>query len=376
MKLVVFFTRGMSLSLWDSEGLLNRELALYHALARLGVSTTFVTYGGPEDLALAERPNSPLRGMGICCNAGGLPPAQYALAVPELHAGALAACDLIMTNQTNGAEVALAAARRWGKPLVARCGYMWSEFCARRLGPQDPETARAFAVEAEVFPAAAGIVLTTPMMRDDLLGRHPQLAERVQVIPNYVPPALYEVEPRDDDGVADFIFVGRLAAQKNLPALLQAVRQVGCTLLCVGKGELEAPLRRDFADLEGRVRWRGVVPHDELAGIFAGARASVLPSLYEGHPKALIEAMAAGLAVIGADSPGIREVLRHEDTGLVCPTDAAGIADALARLMGDGALRARLAQNGRAFARAHYHLDAVSPAFHALFSSLAMRSAG
>ena len=59
----------------------------------------------------------------------------------------------------------------------------------------------------------------------------------------------------------------------------------------------------------------------------------VLPSFYEGHPKALLEAMSCGAPVLGADSPGIRELIRHGNTGYLCGTDLRSIRVALEELL-------------------------------------------
>jgi glycosyltransferase involved in cell wall biosynthesis len=69
--------------------------------------------------------------------------------------------------------------------------------------------------------------------------------------------------------------------------------------------------------------------------------------------------MACGLPVIGGDSPGIRELIRHGENGWLCGTDAASIRQAIRTLLGDEALRRRLGQAARAFAVEHFSLDRV-----------------
>jgi glycosyltransferase involved in cell wall biosynthesis len=108
-----------------------------------------------------------------------------------------------------------------------------------------------------------------------------------------------------------------------------------------------------------QVTWHRRVSHGDLATHYRNASVFVLPSLYEGHPKTLLEAMSCGCAVLAADSPGIREVIRHGETGWLCGVDAMSIRAALAHLMSDAGLRMRLGQNARAFAVANFALDKI-----------------
>jgi glycosyltransferase involved in cell wall biosynthesis len=81
----------------------------------------------------------------------------------------------------------------------------------------------------------------------------------------------------------------------------------------------------------------------------------LLPSIWEGCPRVLLEAHAAGLPSVGSDICGIREVIVANETGLVAKMrDAAGFADALATLAEDRLLRERMGQAARRRAEAHF----------------------
>jgi glycosyltransferase involved in cell wall biosynthesis len=85
----------------------------------------------------------------------------------------------------------------------------------------------------------------------------------------------------------------------------------------------------------------------------------ILPSHFEGHPKTLIEAMACGLPVIGADTPGINNLIRHGETGFLCGTEPEQIREAIVSVLGDAGLRQRLGRNARDEAMATFSLDAI-----------------
>ncbi|PID80135.1 hypothetical protein CSA17_05310 [bacterium DOLJORAL78_65_58] len=137
-----------------------------------------------------------------------------------------------------------------------------------------------------------------------------------------------------------FLFVGRLVPYKGLKVLLDAVALCGpeVRLKVVGEGPLERWLRRrvQAPDLQGRVRFLGALPDDELARQMSGATGLVLPSLDASETFGLVqlEAMAAGLPVVASDLPtGVPDVGQDGLTGtLVPPGDARALARALSDL--------------------------------------------
>ena len=103
------------------------------------------------------------------------------------------------------------------------------------------------------------------------------------------------------------------------------------------------------------------------AAALAAIDVLVLPSTAEGFGNALIEAMAAGVPVVGTDVPGIRNVIDHDRTGLLVPLhDAPALAAALARLRREPALGARLALAALGKVRETWTWDRVIPQYRAL----------
>lgn len=177
-------------------------------------------------------------------------------------------------------------------------------------------------------------------------------ADRLAHVPNPL------TIPHADGGVFAehpvVLAVGRLVPQKGYDVLLAAfacfaARHPDWLLWMVGDGPLRGTLKRqaDELGISARVRWVGAVadpfPYYRTAEIFA------LSSRYEGMPNALLEAMGCGLpAVVTNASPGPLEVVEHEKSGLVVPSDdAERMSAALGRLAEDRALRHRLGQAAR-----------------------------
>jgi len=366
--LVLFFTRGVSLRTWAMIGLLEREVALYLRLLNRGFRVDFVTYGGSSDLEYAEK----LPGIRILCNEEDRPWEEYEQRLLELHKDALQHCHVMKTNQSYGAELVLEAATAFAKGFVARCGYMWSQNAEREHGYDSDQAREARRVEHKVFSAADRVIVTTPAMRDDVIRRVPEAASRTAVVPNYVDTDLFRPldVPRERKSL---IFIGRIAPEKNLEALLTAVRSLDVELILIGEGKLRPHLQEKFGSLDGRVTWEGNIPNSRLPEYVNRAGLFILPSRYEGHPKSLLEAMACGVPVIGADSPGIREIIRHGETGYLCGTDAASMQAAISEVIFRPDLAAYMGANARRFIEDEYSLDKIVDLEAALLQEVGAR---
>ena len=108
-------------------------------------------------------------------------------------------------------------------------------------------------------------------------------------------------------------FVGRLASQKNLFALLEAVKDLAnIRLVLIGSGSQEKELKEKAETENINVEFLGNIPNYQLPAELNRAELFILPSLYEGHPKTILEAMACQLPVIGTNVEGTREVIAHK----------------------------------------------------------------
>jgi glycosyltransferase involved in cell wall biosynthesis len=118
------------------------------------------------------------------------------------------------------------------------------------------------------------------------------------------------------------------------------------------------------------VSFTGSIPNTALPEKLHQATIFILPSLYEGHPKALIEAMACGLAVIGTDVEGIRDVIQHGETGWLCQPDAESIRGAIHHLLNHPELCRQLGKRAREYILANYSLTQIADQEFALFQRI------
>ena len=110
---------------------------------------------------------------------------------------------------------------------------------------------------------------------------------------------------------------------------------------------------------EGIIEWWGW--QEDMPMLYRQAHIVCLPSYYrEGTPKSLIESAACGRPIVTTDRPGCREVVRHQQNGLLVPVrDSRALAEALKTLIGDAALRKRMGKKGRELAVAEFSLERV-----------------
>ena len=167
-----------------------------------------------------------------------------------------------------------------------------------------------------------------------------------------------------DGGPLRLLFAGRVSPEKGLDVLLRALVRVDgdWTLAVAGDGPGLPGARAEAGrlGLSAQVRWLGFVPREAMPGVYREADVLAQPSLYEGLPNAVLEAMASGLAVVTTDTPGASALVRP-DTGLTVPrADAGALAEALAALCADRALVRRLGATGRATALRDHDWGAVA----------------
>ncbi|MFO7540903.1 MAG: glycosyltransferase family 4 protein [Chloroflexota bacterium] len=152
------------------------------------------------------------------------------------------------------------------------------------------------------------------------------------------------------------LFVGRLAAEKGVAHLLEALTFLAdepAELHLVGSGEQAELLEQQVQRLvlADRVHFHGFVPHGpDLYRLFAQSDLFILPALQDQQPKVLMEAMSQSVPVIATQVGGIPSVITEGENGLlVPPAEPQAIATAVRRLLHDNDLRTHLVKNGLAY---------------------------
>lgn len=249
-----------------------------------------------------------------------------------------------------------------------------SRFCRRVRFIQSIQTTQPrprwhWMVQMLASHAAEKVIVPTESTARVAIDRAHVPQRKIVVIPNAIDPDSFQRSSVPTQSPRPFPvgFIGRLDAVKRVPMLVQQLHAMRQTfpatpvhLHIFGEGEQREQIEREIArlHLSRDVTMHGQVqrPQDALNQIGV----LVLPSLAEGFGLVLIEAMAAGVPVVATNVPGIRDVVRHDETGLlVDPNDATGLAFAVMRVIEDARLRRRLMDEGLREVRERFSWDRV-----------------
>jgi glycosyltransferase involved in cell wall biosynthesis len=181
---------------------------------------------------------------------------------------------------------------------------------------------------------------------------------RIYVIPNGIDLEEYKdvmIIPNRKKGTKEILFVGRLHPIKGVQYLLRAMKQVqekipDARLILVGDGEERERLVSLSIQLgiQKYVQFIGITPHNVVKTFMQQADVFVLPSLSEGFPNVILEAMACGLPIIASRVGGIPDIITNDTNGyLVEVKDTNDMANKILLLLSDDALRKKLSDTNR-----------------------------
>jgi len=201
-------------------------------------------------------------------------------------------------------------------------------------------------LEKTALHKADGIIAVSAAMRKDVQDLYPSAADKVEVVYNGIDTGVFR--PREGHGIRKrygidpqrpfALFVGRITQQKGLIHLINALPLMEKDVqlvLCTGTPDTKT-IGRQIQECIAAVRqqtendliWhRGTVPVDDLAALYSRAAVFVCPSIYEPFGIINLEAMACGTPVVAAAVGGIPEVVRHQETGILVPFEAAADAE-------------------------------------------------
>ena len=298
--LALFFTYGASLENWDKTGSLNREINIYRKLSKYFDKIFFVTYG-KNDFRYAQQLPSNIIILPKKINVNNF---LYSFLLLFLYRKEFAESTWIKTNQMIGS---------------------WSAVLAK------------------------------------LLFKKKYKQQNIHVIPNGIDTQIFK--PMSEKFFSEKIrlfFVGRLHPEKNIENLLEAINNLkNITIKIIGQGPLEKNILKFKKKYDLDLELISSIPNNELPRIYAMADIYIQPSLYEGNPKTILEAMSCGLPVIATSVDGIKNIIKHKENGYLCETGIKSIESAIMEVIANKNLKENMAINARKFVEENYNLDII-----------------
>ena len=357
-NVTLFFTGGVSLKTWAEIGNLDRELEIYKRLSKKLKEVSMVTYGGKGDRVYAKD----LGEINLLSTTWHNNPKLTILHLLLKYLPQIYKSDILKTNQIPGSEIPIWIKKHFGKKLIVRCGYLHSYFIKNQS--KDQKTINeAIQLEKKAFSCTDMGVVTSSWQRDIVIKQYNIEPAKIKVIPNYVVTDVFKTHSEIQKKY-DLIFVGRSGNQKNINNLLKAIQYLktknkNISLIMIGGCCDNNEIRKIVNQYRLNVIYKGNIPNFELPYVLNQANVFILPSYYEGHSKALLEAMSCELPCVGSDVVGIKEDIQHMETGYLCKTDYKSIANAIETVLSDDLLQKKLGENAREYILKKYSIDKI-----------------
>jgi glycosyltransferase involved in cell wall biosynthesis len=212
--------------------------------------------------------------------------------------------------------------------------------------------------------------------RDTLVQRGIPASRITRIYPAADP--IFGQTVRDYSRANTFLFAGTWLARKGIHDVAAAFSRVslarpGVRLVVLNPGVPETTVLEQFPEiLRERVSCVRAAPEKGIADIFASADIFVLPSIFEGTPLTMMEALWSGMPIIATDTCGMHDVLRQQDNALLIPVRAPErLEKAMIQLLDDPQLRAKLGTAARQDAKQHYTWQQSAQPVQKVYEALA-----
>ncbi len=250
-------------------------------------------------------------------------------------------------------------------PVLAICHHLFGEVAFHQVAW--PIASAVWGAE-QLIPALyrkCQVVSISESSRDDLLARG-LAPQRVRVSHCGIDHPDLDVDT-DSPRPPRVAYLGRLEPYKNIDVMLRAMARLGdrfpnAEILVIGRGSARdelAALAKELG-IADRTRFTGFITDEERNQLLLSARVCVCPSEKEGWGLTVIESNATGTPVVATDAPGLRDSVRHGETGFLVETRSVeAFADRIAELLSDDDLATRMSREALAWSK-RFHWDTAA----------------
>jgi len=318
MKIILFFTYGISLLDWKNTGLLNREVKFYEELnKKYNISVTFVTFGDDTDLKIIENKKFievvPLYSLIKYDNNKFIRLFRSLVCYLKLSQ-IIKEADVLKTNQLLGSWIAISSKIKYKKPLIVRTGYDLLTFSKKNkkafykvfIYKQLTKLAMKF---SDIY------LISSKIDKEFLSKLYPKYKNKLKVRFNWVEiREIKEFELRHSDKI---ISVGRLEKQKNYEFLINKLENSTFDIDIYGDGSEKNNLLELSQHKKLKLNIFNPISNEDLLIELISYRVFISSSTFEGNPKAILEAMASGCVVVAKNNLNTSEIIENNANGIL-----------------------------------------------------------
>lgn len=343
MKLAVFLSIGDSLRNMENYGQLSKFINFYlNKYADSFEEIHLFTYASTEGVRLPKN-------VIVVTNKYKLHRYFYSILLPIMHYQILKRVDVIRVYHVTGCIPAILAKLLYGKRFIFNLAYDYYKFAL----------IERHYVQAILFKLIEPISV---IMAEKVFVANRRLLLKVPkskaiYLPNGVDTNFFRPKPKTRRKTLKIISVGRLEYQKNYKSLIKAVQGLPIKLVIVGRGSLNSQLKKEADNNQLNVEFIDSIDHLDMPQLYNKADIFVLPSLIEGHPKVLLEAMSSGLAIVATRAEGIIGTFHNSKEGVFVNFDPNSIKAGIKKLINNPGLRVILSKGARIRVLKDFDLD-------------------
>ena len=360
MNVALFFTYDVSLSEWDRLKIIDREMKFYTDITKddSDISFTLVTYGNQDDLKYENKYKNiriiPLYSLKK------RPVNKYirlidSLFLPFRIKKYLNDVDILKTNQLLGSWVPIVLKRILNKPLIIRTGYDLFSFSLRQKKNLFKLLFYYLLTQLAIITSSVYLVSSREDMNFLKKYFYWNNNNKLQIRQNWI--SAEENSNFLDREKKSILTVGRLEKQKNLYNLITKFKNTDFSLDIVGEGSLRDSLVLHSNQSKVETNFLGIIDHNKLLNLYQHYKYFILNSTYEGHPKALIEAMSRGCIVIVNKSSNVQEIISHNVNGILFDSKNENPIDIIRNLNKNNQIALKISNEASRFAFENYSID-------------------
>lgn len=279
----------------------------------------------------------------------------YALLLPIINFKYIKQCDVIRGLQLTGGIPAIVSKILLQKKFVINFGYDYVQIA--RIEKKYLQSFFYNIIQYPILKLADSIIVPSKATLKTIGKRY---RNKTVYIPNGVDTKLFFPIKKTETKKISIVFIGRLEVQKNLHSLLNALSMLKnpFSITFFGEGSEKKNLTAHAKRLHLHLKIKKPVDYKKVAKILRESDIFILPSLKEGSPKILLEAMASGCAIVASDISQITEIAENGKSALLCYPDSKNLAKKI-NILKNFKIRQNLGLNARKAVEQNYEINKV-----------------